>query len=395
MTVLGALLDFTAALLFLPVAVLFSEILCALGARKDASCSNIQRPNAVRIAVIIPAHDEEEGISATVISVARQTSQNDRVLVIADNCTDTTAERARAAGAEAIARFDLQRRGKGYALDFGIRHLVSDPPDIVVIVDADCRLGPRTIDALAARVHATGRAVQASNVMVLPSTADAKRRVSSFAWIVKNHVRPTGLAVLGLPCQLMGTGMAFPWEAIRRIDLATGNIVEDVKLGLDLAAAGCAPTYCPNARVESDSPLTERGYAVQRQRWEVGSLRTIIKIAPMMLLRGLQNLNFPLIAMAVDLCVPPLMMLLSSLLLGLIVSSLLMFAGGSILPVTIFGGSLVIFMLTLVLAWFRFGRDVLPFRDLLALPGVFVRKFGFYLSMWRGRGRGWARTDRK
>ena len=54
--------------------------------------------------------------------------------------------------------------------------------------------------------------------------------------------------------------MAIPWAAIRRIDLATGNIVEDVKMGLDLAAAGYAPRYCPEARVESDFPATERGF---------------------------------------------------------------------------------------------------------------------------------------
>ena len=105
-----------------------------------------------------------------------------------------------------------------------------------------------------------------------------------------------GLAVLGLPCQLMGTGMAIPWEAIRRIDLATGNIVEDVKMGLDLAAAGYAPVYCPEARVESDFPTTERGFAVQRQRWEAGSVATIVKIVPGMLLAAVLGLNVPLMA---------------------------------------------------------------------------------------------------
>ena len=53
---------------------------------------------------------------------------------------------------------------------------------------------------------------------------------------MKNWVRPLGLSNLNLPCQLMGTGMAFPWELIRSANLASGSIVEDTKLGLELAS---------------------------------------------------------------------------------------------------------------------------------------------------------------
>jgi cellulose synthase/poly-beta-1,6-N-acetylglucosamine synthase-like glycosyltransferase len=238
-------------------------------------------------------------------------------------------------------------------------------------------------------------AAQAFNNVILPPDADAKRRVAGFAWIVKNHVRPAGLNVMGLPCQLMGTGMAIPWAAIRRIDLASGNIVEDVKMGLDLAAAGYAPRYCPEARVESDFPITERGFVVQRQRWEAGSITTLLRIAPAMFLRGLVGMNVPLVAMAADLMVPPLMMLLTGLLLGVMVSVIFALAGGLIFPAVVFCGSLLALLVALALAWIRFGRDALRPRDLLALPGVFFRKFGFYLTMWRGRGAGWVRTDRK
>ena len=363
--------------------------------KRLVALAQVQRPTGLRVAVLVPAHDEEDGIGATVSGIARQLGPFDRLIVVADNCTDGTAERARAAGAETIARLDPQRRGKGYALDFGVRHLDGDPPDVVVIVDADCRLGPGTIDALVACVQQHRGAAQAFYEMGLPPDADAKRRVAGFAWIVRTQVRPTGLAALGLPCQLMGTGMAIPWVAIRRIDLATGNIVEDVKMGLDLAAAGHAPRYCPEARVESDFPATERGFAIQRQRWEAGSVATVLKIAPGMFLRGLVGLNVPLMAMAADLMVPPLMMLMAGLLLGLVVSVIFALAGGPAFPAMIFCGSLLALIVALALAWVRFGRDALRPRDLLALPGVFFQKFGLYLAMWRGRGAGWVRTDRK
>ncbi|MDP1699411.1 MAG: glycosyltransferase family 2 protein [Aestuariivirga sp.] len=395
MTVVGTILSLIAIMSSLPVGIVLTEVLCALTVRKKSGLAQLRRPEGLRVAVIVPAHDEEDGIGATVSGIAKQLGASDRLIVVADNCTDGTAEQARAAGAETIARSELQRRGKGYALDFGVKHLESDPPDVVVIVDADCRLGPGAIDALVACVQLDGGAAQAFYAMTLPPDADAKRRVAAFAWIIKNEVRPTGLMALGRPCQLMGTGMAIPWVAIRRINLATGNIVEDVKMGLDLAAAGCAPRYCPEARVESDFPATERGFSVQRQRWEAGSVATMLKIAPAMFLRAVLGMNVPLMIMAMDLMVPPLMMLLVSLLLGVLVSVTFALTGGIAFPAMIFCASLLALIVVLALAWVRFGRNVLRPRDLLELPGVFFRKLGFYLAMWRDRGAGWIRTDRK
>ncbi|HUQ38276.1 MAG TPA: glycosyltransferase family 2 protein [Aestuariivirga sp.] len=396
MTILGVVLGIIAVLLFLPVAILLVEILGALFMRKDGrglTCP--QRPAGLRVAVIVPAHNEEDGIGTTVCGISSQLGAHDRLIVVADNCADATVERARTAGAETITRFDPQRRGKGYALDFGVRHLQADPPNIVVIVDADCRLGPGAINTLVACVNEANTAAQAFNAVVLPREANVEWRVASFAWTIKNHLRPMGLAALGLPCQLMGTGMAIPWEAIRGINLATGSIVEDVNMGLDVAALGFAPIYCPAARVESDFPTTERGFMVQRRRWEVGSLHVAMKTAPIMFLRGASSSNIPLMAMALDLVVPPLTMLLIVLMLGMIGSFIFVIAGGSTSFFALFALWLGGLTFTLVMAWFQFGRDVLLASDLAALPRIFVRKFSLYLIMWRDRGVGWVRTDRK
>lgn len=395
MTLAGIILSLIAIMLILPVVVLTLEVVCAVMAKKGSRPIRMTRPTGLRVAVLVPAYDEEDGIGTTVSAIARQLIASDRLVVVADNCTDGTAERAQAAGAEIIARLDDQHRGKGYALDFGVRHLSDDPPDIVVVVDADCRLGPGTIDVLVACAYETCGAAQAFNAVNLPTNANANQRFAGFAWIVKNHVRPMGLSAMGLPCQLMGTGMAFPWEAIRQINMATGNIVEDVKMGVDLAAAGYAPHYCPDARVESDFPTTERGFAVQRQRWETGSVITVVKIAPATFLRGLVGLNVPLIALSADLMVPPLMMLLVTLVFGLALSCVLGAVGGAVFPSAMFSASILILILTLIMAWFHFGRGLLLVHDVLALPGLFCRKFGLYLVMWRRRGAGWVRTDRK
>ena len=65
---------------------------------------------------------------------------------------------------------------------------------------------------------------------------------------------PLGLQRLGLPCLLTGTGMAFPWQIIRHAKLDSGNIVEDMQLGLDLAMEDKAPLFCEAARVTGRLP---------------------------------------------------------------------------------------------------------------------------------------------
>src|SRR5262245_53083259 len=73
----------------------------------------------VRFGGVVPAHDEESGIARTVRNLLAMDWPKDafRVLVVADNCHDQTAQRARDAGALVIERFDGDRRGKGYALE--------------------------------------------------------------------------------------------------------------------------------------------------------------------------------------------------------------------------------------------------------------------------------------
>ena len=78
----------------------------------------------------------------------------------------------------------------------------------------------------------------------------------------------------------MGTGMAFPWEVLRSVNLANAHLVEDLKLGLDLTLAGHPPLFCPSARVTSEFPSSVKGAGTQRRRWEQGHLDMILKNAP-------------------------------------------------------------------------------------------------------------------
>ena len=159
---LDVILSVFAALFLVPIAVLTIEVVAAVCGRRTVFATSGTRPP---VAILIPAHNEEGGISATLCSIAPQLEERDRLIVVADNCSDRTIAVAEADGAEVVARTDLEKRGKGFALDFGLRHLSSDPPDIVIVVDADCQVAPGAIDQLARVCASYQRPVQAQYLM--------------------------------------------------------------------------------------------------------------------------------------------------------------------------------------------------------------------------------------
>jgi cellulose synthase/poly-beta-1,6-N-acetylglucosamine synthase-like glycosyltransferase len=367
----------------------------ALGRRYDALPSNSNSEIAARIAVLVPAHNESTGLLPTLEDIKRQLRSGDRLLVVADNCTDDTATVARTAGAEVIERQDPARRGKGYALDFGIQHLSATPPDILIMIDADCRIAPNAIARLTRSCATTHRPVQALYLMAAPANSRINHQVAEFAWRVKNWLRPLGLWALGLPCQLMGTGMAFPWQVIRSVDLANGWLVEDLKLGLDLAAQGHPPLFCPSALVSSQFGSSAKAARTQRERWERGHIGMILTTAPRLLYRAIATGNWNLLTLTLDLAVPPLS-LLAMLVIGIVsITAVCAFLGLSLSALIVSGMALTAFVLAAFLAWMKCGRDVVPFGTVLSIPLYILGKLGLYrIKIFNKSDAHWIRTDR-
>ena len=389
---LGVLLTLVALLLLVPSVVFFLETMAARRPLPSTpTASDVPRP---RLAVLMPAHDEATGIAASLATIVPQLAPGDRLLVVADNCSDDTAAVAVASGAEAIRRHDPERRGKGYALDFGVRHLAADAPAIVVVVDADCMLHPGSLERIATTCAATGRPVQALYLMRSPPSAALSTRISEFAWTVRNLVRPLGALRLGVPCQLMGTGMAFPWPVIEAAPLASGHIVEDMCLGLDLAEAGTPPIFCPDALVTSTFASKADGLATQRTRWEHGHLGVITERAPRALAEAIRNGDAAFAAMVLDLCVPPLASLVLMLVVGALVGLVFLALGGEGAPFIVCLLALILVSIGVATAWRRFGRDIVSLRDLAGVPGYMMSKLPLYWQALRGRQARWVRTDR-
>jgi cellulose synthase/poly-beta-1,6-N-acetylglucosamine synthase-like glycosyltransferase len=392
-TIAAALCTAVAALLFVPCAVVLLQALMAWRRPEDEYGSAAAVVSWPRFAVLMPAHNEAGGIAASIAAIRVQLSVKDRLLVIADNCTDDTARVARAAGAAVIERSNLDMRGKGYALDFGVRALEADPPEVVIVVDADCLAHPNTLAQLAHACVKTQRPNQALNLMRSPAGASLKIRIAEFAWNLKNHTRPLGFLRLGLPCQLMGTGMGFPWQIIKSAQLASGHIVEDLKLGLELAAAGSPPRFCPQGLVTSMFPTSSEGMLAQRTRWEHGHLDVAVKLGPPMLWRALKTGRFGMAAMVIDMCVPPLAALVTLSLFTLLIASVLAVLG-HVSALQVMAAGMACLGVAVLLSWHRFGRAIVSLRDLMSVPFYIAAKVPLYLQAVTKRQVEWVRTKR-
>lgn len=393
-TIVGLFFCGIVILFSIPMFVLIVECFSALRPPKQPH----DKPSGARIpriAVLIPAHNEAEGIQATIESVKSQLLERDELVVVADNCTDSTAEVAQALGATVLNRSCTAQRGKGYALAHGLNYLKSDKPDVVVVIDADCQIRAGTLRAISEKADARSRPVQAVYLMKPSDVNNPQSTVSALAVVFRNWIRPLGLCNLGLSCQLTGSGMAFPWEALQLLSLANSNLVEDMQMGLDLALLGYPPLLCPEAFIDSQLPQGRRASQSQRTRWEHGHLKTLLTQAPRLLKGAIIQRRFDLLGLALDLCVPPLS-LLALMIGGTLLVSLLLYIGTGManLLVYVLFFEVVILLVMIGLAWNKFARDSIPLIILLAIPLYIFSKLSIYANFLTKPQQEWVRTER-
>jgi len=378
--------------LLIPIAVLFLE--CTVALLPTPSKTGATEVTQPKIAVLVPAHDEASVIGTTLETLLPQLTAQDRLVVIADNCSDETAAIARNFGATVIERQDIERRGKGYALDYGLNFLETEPPEVVVLVDADCIVEEGTLKRIASVAVSQGKPVQATYLMEQPAKPTPKDSVSALAFMVKNLVRPSGLAKLGLPGLLTGTGMAFPWSVIRQAPLASGNIVEDMQLGLDLAIAGHPTLFCPDTKVIGILPQQEAAAKGQRTRWEHGHLQTLLTQVPRLIKASFAQRRFDLLALALDLSIPPLSLLVMIWAAATAVALLAGIWGATWIPLILLAIAGLLILVSIVGAWAKFGRGEISALTLLAVPFYILWKIPLYLAFLVQRQTKWIRTDR-
>lgn len=390
MTLLLVLLLAPLSLLTLCFAV---ELFTGLRALREP----IHQPSSkdARAVIVVPAHNEE-AILAERLSALRDAAKGQaRILVVADNCSDSTAEIARRLGVNVVERTNAELRGKGFALDFARRELEPHPPDVVLIIDADCKMDRQSIALLVSACAATGEPCQATNVQIPSAGSSPAVKLSTFAFFVKNVIRQRALQRLAGRVHLLGTGIALPWMDFAAAQLATADIVEDLKLGQELAEAGHPPRFVERAMVSSNAE-TERNTLAQRQRWEGGFLRNAFGTGPAMLGRSITEGDMRSLWAAVNIMIPPFALLLLLDLAGLALGSVLvLWVGGNWWPVWLLATVVLLSGAGLIGSWAAGGYRFVSLGDLARAPLYLTWKLPVYLGFARhGAPKDWNRTDR-
>ena len=360
-----------------------------------------QVPRAVarnaRFVVVVPAHDEAAGIARTVRSLLAidWPAHARRVCVVADNCTDATADLARAAGAEVIERQDAERRGKGYALEFAFERLLAQGGfDAVVVVDADTAVSAQLLAAFAARMERGAQACQAFYGVLNPH-AGWRTRLITIALAIFHRLRGRGREALGLSCGLRGNGMCFTADTLRRVPHRAFSIVEDLEYGLLLGRAGIRVQYVDEAYVLGEMVSSEKSARSQRQRWEGGRAQMVSRYGWPILREALDRRDRLLFDLALDVLIPPLGSVALAA-VGLAILGAVFAAAGWIGPfVAIWAlGPLAILLLHVARGVSLSGLGLSGWTTLVRAPFYLAWKLSLRLRR-RPDGNQWVRTERE
>lgn len=365
----------------------FLGLECLIGSARPVTTD--PQSDAPSFIVLMPAHNEAAGIARSVCSVKAQLRPYDSLVVVADNCCDDTAAIARSLEALVMERFDPDRRGKGYALEFGRASLQGTSGEVVIVVDADCIPQDNALVRLAATIAARNSVIQGADLLVPAVESSTNVRISCFAFMIKNLVRQQALTMLSGTALIQGTGMGFPREVFNRLQWKTASLVEDLDMGLDLILAGHRIGFEPSAVFLSDAS-SDTGTASQRRRWEHGMLHSLTAYVPALLHKAFTG-RWRLVFVGLDLMIPPTAMLivisLATLAAGLLVL-------GLTFPVFALSSGLALLCLGLQRAWQAHGREILPLRSIAGIPAYIVWKLPIATQFFTRRERKWIRTER-
>ncbi|HEY8211812.1 MAG TPA: glycosyltransferase family 2 protein, partial [Myxococcaceae bacterium] len=290
-------------------------------------------PPRLKFDIVVPSHNEEPGIGRTVqdLLALKWPRELFRVLVVADNCTDQTADRAREAGATVLVREHKELRGKGYALAYAFEHSAKDAfaAGAVVVVDADTTVSGNLLEAFQARIQAGGGAIQADYAVQNPE-ASWRTRLIRIALGMFHVLRSQARERLGVSCGLRGNGMCFTHQLLKAVPHDAFSVVEDLEYGIRLGQAGHRVFYAGEAHVYGEMVSTEKASRSQRRRWEDGRKQIVRTHGRPLLKAGLAKRDGLSLDLAMDVLVPPLSTVAGLVTGGLLASApLLWVLGGS------------------------------------------------------------------
>jgi cellulose synthase/poly-beta-1,6-N-acetylglucosamine synthase-like glycosyltransferase len=253
-------------------------LLCIVGNFFSARKPEQGRLRSIRLAVVVPAHNEEAMVASTVRSI-RASSEETPIIVVAHNCEDATAEAAGAAGARVVELNNRKLRGKGAALRYGFEAAIEHGANAFLVVDADSVVSANLIAATHAMLETGADACQCRYELAPPplwvngGRVHPLARLRALAFRGMNVLRARGRAGLGLSTGLFGNGFALTAEILNHVPFNANTIAEDVEYHTKLVAQGVPVYWIDSEHVQACSPVSSAAQATQEARWEGGRLR--------------------------------------------------------------------------------------------------------------------------
>jgi cellulose synthase/poly-beta-1,6-N-acetylglucosamine synthase-like glycosyltransferase len=346
--------------------------------------------------VIVPAHNESSIITHTIASLKKidWPADRHRIVVVADNCTDDTADLARQSGAEVLERHDTSLRGKGYALNFAFKDSAArNWADAVVVIDADAEVSSNLLGAIAARLEQGAQAVQVHYGILNPS-ATWRTRLITIAKSAFHSVRSRARERLGLSCGIRGNGWCVTHALLRKVPYQAFSLTEDVEYGIELGIAGYRVYYAEDAHSDAEMVSGEQAARKQRQRWEDGRFQLIRNQTLPLLVQAFKQPSRVCMDLALDLMVLPLSYVVVNVVLLIGLAALAMWFDHHFV-VWLWTGIACAAALALhvLRGWQLSGTGIQGLLDFAHAPGFLLWKVVLMLS--RRESKEWVKTERE
>ena len=236
-------------------------------------------------AIVVSARNEESVIGHLIDSLMNQNYPREcfDVFIVADNCTDSTAEVARRHGAIVHERFNTSRCGKGWALNWIFNIIEEEYPgkyDAACVFDADNIADENFLAEMNHQLCAGSDVAQGYRDTKNPSDSWVSGNYAIY-WMTRFY--HGGRMNLGLSALVGGTGFMFRLALIREKGWCTGSICEDSEFALNTIAEGHRITLAYDARFYDEQPVQFSQSVTQRYRWAVGNLQCIRLCLPNLL----------------------------------------------------------------------------------------------------------------
>lgn len=260
-----------------------------------------------RFAVVIPGHNEERVIGPLIESVFAQKYPRTLfdVHVVADNCTDHTADVAAMHGAVVHVRTDLEKRGKGYTIQWVIERLTSLDThyDAIVMFDADNLVDPQFLSIMNDKLCRGNRVIQGYLATKNPFDTWVSVSLAISYWF-DNRMWQEARQNLGLSCTLGGTGLCIDFELLKEVGWKATGLTEDLEFGVRCVNMGIIPVWAYSAIVYDEKPTSFRASFLQRLRWQQGHFQCSKEFLLPLFRDGVMQRNFAKFDLAVYLFQP-------------------------------------------------------------------------------------------